>query len=91
LPPTLRSSRTLTEPPRCRTCRSDTMTADDPDNPDFLIDGPSPIAPIEELVAFRRECMVMSERYPNHSQWKSELDSVEQAIAGPSENPQLEL
>lgn len=66
------------------------MTADDPDYPHFLIDGPSPFAPIGELLAFRGECMAMLERYPNHSQWQSELDSVEQAIAGRSENSQLE-
>ncbi len=67
------------------------MTADDPDYPDFLIDGPSPFAPIGELLAFRRECMAMLEKYPNHSQWLSELDSVERAIAGRSENSQLEF
>lgn len=67
------------------------MTADDPDYPQFLIDGPSPFAPIEELLAFRRECMAMLGEYPDHSQWQSELESVEQAIARQFENPQLKL
>ncbi len=65
------------------------MTFDEPDYPHFLIDGPSPFAPIEELLAFRRECMAMLGEYPSHSQWQSELETVEQAIAGQSANPQL--
>ena len=68
-----------------------TMTADGPDCPHFLIDCPSPFAPIGELLAFRGECMAMLGRYPARAQWQSELDSLEQAIAGRSENPQLEL
>ena len=42
------------------------MTADDPDYPHFLIDGPSPFAPIEELLPWRRECMAMLVEYPDH-------------------------
>lgn len=68
---------------------SEAMNTSDRDYPQFLIDGPSPFAPIEELLAFRRECMAMLGEYPDHSQWQFELESVEQAIAGQSENPQL--
>jgi len=57
------------------------MTADDPDYPYFLIDGPSPFAPVEELLAFRSECRAMLVAHPKHPQWQSELDNVDQAIA----------
>lgn len=58
----------------------------DPDNPAqsdhpyFLIDGPGPFSPIEELLAFRAECRAMLARYPNHLQWQAELEAVDQAI-----------
>ena len=67
------------------------MTDDDPDYPHFLIDGPGPFAPIEELLAFRSECHAVLVEYPNHPQWQSELDSVEQAIVWQFENPHLKF
>jgi len=63
------------------------MTADDPDCPFFLIDGPGPFASMEELLVFRRECRAMLLEYPNHGQWQSELDDVDQAIVWKFENP----
>ena len=67
------------------------MTADDPDYPYCLIDGPGPFAPIGELLPWRRECMAMLVEYPDHPQWQSELESVEKAIAWQFENPQLKI
>ncbi len=57
------------------------MTMGDRDYPYSLIDGPNPFASIEELHAFRRECRAMLVEYPNHPQWLSELQNVDQAIA----------
>jgi hypothetical protein len=49
--------------------------------PMFLIDGPSPFAPLSELLAWRDECRAMLAKHPDHSQWLDALVSVEQAIA----------
>lgn len=46
----------------------------------FLIDGPSPFAPLDELLAFRKECKAMLVEYPGHPQWLEELASVNQSI-----------
>lgn len=53
-----------------------------PDNQTFfLIDGPSPFAPLEELLAFRKQCKEMLVEYPDHPQWQQELEAVIQSIA----------
>lgn len=46
----------------------------------FLIDGPSPFAPIAELLAFRDECQAMLTEFPNHPQWLDELKRVTTTI-----------
>lgn len=47
----------------------------------FLIDGPSPFATFEELLAFRKDCEEMLAEYPDHPQWQQELEAVIQSIA----------
>lgn len=55
------------------------MNASD-DQATFLIDGPGPFALLEELLAFRKECEDMLVEYPDHPQWRQELEAVNQSI-----------
>lgn len=55
--------------------------------PVFLIDPPSPFAPMSELISFRDEALAMLVKYPGHSQWLDELDRVNDDIQWRSANP----
>ena len=52
----------------------------DDGQPVFLIDGPTPFAPIDELIAWRDECLKMLSEYPGHPQWAGELASANEWI-----------